>query len=136
MPVASPSPVLFILYVSDQQRSCDFYRKALELEPELDVPGMTEFRLNSGAMLGLMPEAGIARIIGDDPAPASGNGIPRAELYLSVDDPGAAIGRAIEAGAVMLSVLQPRNWGDIAGYVRDPDGHVLAFASCSVSLTQ
>ncbi|MCB1218650.1 VOC family protein [bacterium] len=129
MPDASPAPVLFILYVADQQRSRDFYLHVLGIEPELDVPGMTEFRLGSGAMLGLMPEAGIARIIGSEPDPASGNGIPRAELYLTVADPAAALQRAIEAGGVLLSELQPRNWGDNAGYVRDPDGHVLAFAS-------
>ena len=128
---SSSGPVLFILYVADQQRSRDFYRSVLELEPILDVPGMTEFRLNDGAVLGLMPEAGITRIIGSDPHPASGNGIPRAELYLPVEDVEAAQQLALEAGAVLLSAAADRDWGDCAGYVRDPDGHVIAFARMS-----
>ncbi len=36
---------MFILYVSDQQVSRDFYAAGLGLEPVLDVPGMTEFNL-------------------------------------------------------------------------------------------
>ena len=49
----------FILYVSDQQRSRDLYAVLLDLDPVLDVPGMTEFDLG-GCKLGLMPEEGIA----------------------------------------------------------------------------
>lgn len=120
--------VLFILYVAEQQRSRDFYRAVLQSEPILDVPGMTEFRLNDSAILGLMPEAGIARIIGSEPDPASGNGIPRAELYLPVDDVEAALGRLLAAGGKLLSAPAARNWGDHAGYGMDPDGHVIAFA--------
>ncbi len=122
------SSVLFILYVKDQQRSCDFYREVLQLEPILDVPGMTEFRLNGGAMLGLMPEAGIARIIGNEPDPASGNGIPRAELYLPADDVESTIERLLAAGGKLLDAPANRNWGDFVAYGMDPDGHVMAFA--------
>jgi uncharacterized glyoxalase superfamily protein PhnB len=90
---------------------------------------MTEFTLGPGTVLGLMPEAGIRSLLGDaiaDPAP--GSGIPRAELYLRVDDPGRAHARALAAGAVELSALAPRDWGDDVAYSRDADGHVLAFA--------
>jgi uncharacterized glyoxalase superfamily protein PhnB len=120
--------VLFILYVADQRRSTDFYQQVLQREPILDVPGMTEFRLNDGAVLGLMPEAGITRIIGSDPDPASGNGIPRAELYLPVDEVETAIARLLAAGGILLSAPARRSWGDHAGYGMDPDGHVIAFA--------
>ncbi|NUQ54781.1 MAG: glyoxalase, partial [Dehalococcoidia bacterium] len=60
--------------------------------------------------------------------PAQGTGIPRAELYLVVDDPAACHARALAAGAVELSPLAARDWGDEAAYSQDPDGHVLAFA--------
>jgi hypothetical protein len=36
--------------------------------------------------------------------------------------------RSIEMGAKELSGLQSRDWGDIAAYSLDPDGHVIAFA--------
>ncbi|MFA6317028.1 MAG: VOC family protein [Elusimicrobiota bacterium] len=119
----------FILYVSDQKASAAFYAKVLGTQPELDVPGMTEFRLNDGAILGLMPAKGIKRLLGDRlPDPEKGAGIPRAELYLVVSNPGDFHQRALAAGAMELSPLQARNWGDSAAYSLDPDGHVIAFA--------
>ena len=122
-----------ILFVSDQHASRDFYRRVLGLEPELDVPGMTEFRLGPGVKLGLMPHTGIARILGDAlPHPDSATGIPRCELYLRVPDLESCFERAIRAGAVIVSHAADRDWGDRVAYVADPDGHVLAFA-CPVS---
>ena len=119
----------FILYVSDQSISKEFYRQALQSEPSLDVPGMTEFDLGTEAKLGLMPEEGIAKILlNKTPHPSTGNGIPRCELYLLVPDPVAAYQRAVNAGAKPISPVQPRDWGDTVGYVSDPDGHILAFA--------
>lgn len=118
-----------ILYVKDQPESSMFYRRVLDQNPELDVEGMTEFHLNDGLILGLMPEAGIKRLPGDTIRdPALGRGIPRAELYLLVGEPQAYYRRALEAGAKPLSPLEPRNWGDMVAYCEDPDGHVLAFA--------
>lgn len=119
----------FILYVSDAARSRDFYRRVLDREPALDVPGMTEFRLSSGAVLGLMPEAGIRRLLGAAlPDPATARGVPRAEVYLVVEGAAAYHERALAAGAVELSPIATRDWGHRAGYVLDPDGHVVAFA--------
>ena len=124
---------LIILYVADQRAAATFYRRVLDAEPTLDVPGMTTFALPGGASLGLMPEEGIRRLLGGVlPDPAEGSGIPRAELYLTVDDdPAAWHRRAIDAGATELSPLGARPWGDRAAYSLDPDGHVLAFAARS-----
>jgi uncharacterized glyoxalase superfamily protein PhnB len=120
---------MFILYVSDQRRSAEFYARVLGRQAELDVPGMTEFALTAGASLGLMPEAGIKRLLGDRlPDPASASGVPRAELYLRVEDAGASHLRALQHGATELSPLLDRDWGDRVSYCLDPDGHVLAFA--------
>ncbi|HRI43999.1 MAG TPA: VOC family protein [Fimbriimonadaceae bacterium] len=119
----------FILYVVDQERSRRFYEAVLGEEPILHVPGMTEFALPGGSALGLMPIAGIRRLLGDAlPCPGAASGTPRCELYLTVEDPEALHQRAIRAGAQELSPLQPRNWGDDAAYSLDPDGHVLVFA--------
>ena len=93
---------------------------------------MTEFRLNDGSMLGLMPETGIKQMLGDKlPDPSQASGIPRCELYLIVDDPATFHSRALESGAKELSELQERPWGDVAAYSLDPDGHVLVFAAPS-----
>lgn len=119
----------FILYVKDQQKSRDFYSAVLNLKPSLDTDGMTEFMLSENTRLGLMPEKGIAKILGGKtPHPETGNGIPRCELYLYIDNVNEYYTRALENGADELSPVQPRNWGDTAGYVSDPDGHIIAFA--------
>ena len=119
----------FILYVADQATATAFWRAALDMEPSLNVPGMTEFAMASGVVLGLMPEKGIARLLGAAlPDPANGNGVPRCEVYLRVQDPAAALARAVSAGARLLADVAPRDWGDEAGYCLAPDGHVLAFA--------
>ena len=125
-----------ILYVADPAAARDFYRTVLAAEPRLDVPGMTEFELPGGAVLGLMPVEGVARLFGPDApivppvaqTPRGADGTARAELYLLVDDPAAYLDRALAAGAHPLSELQARDWGHEAGYVLDADGTVLAFA--------
>lgn len=121
-----------ILYVADQPRAAQFYRRVLGRPPRLDVPGMTELILPGGAVLGLMPESGIERLLpGLDTGRATRPS--RAELYLRFDEAGAlhaAWERAVAAGADVLSSVAPRDWGDLAGYLRDPDGHVLALAAC------
>lgn len=93
---------------------------------------MSEFVLPGGGVLGLMPEAGIRKLLGSVlPDPASASGIPRAELYLVVREPAVFHSRALAAGAKELSPLLDRDWGHSAAYSLDPDGHVLAFASTS-----
>lgn len=122
----------FVLYVRDQAVASDFYRRLLARSPRLDVPGMTEFQLTPGAVLGLMPSAGIKRLLGAAiPDPAYGDGIPRAELYLLVDDPSAFLDRAAGAYAKQLSPFTARDWGHHAAYFQDPDGHVIAIATAS-----
>ncbi len=118
----------FILYVRDQQHSRDLYRVLLGRDPVLDVPGMTEFDLD-GCTLGLMPEAGIARIISPAlPHPQRGQGVPRCELYLLVEDLEAALGRAHKADLRLIAPAVDRDWGHRVAYFADPDGHVIALA--------
>jgi uncharacterized glyoxalase superfamily protein PhnB len=119
----------FILYVRDQTLSTRFYKQILNMEPTLNVPGMTEFKLAENCILGLMPEKGIKNLLGAAiKDPETTNGVARAELYLRVPNPTEFIMRAKNAGAPLLSAFAPRNWGDSAGYISDPDGHVVAFA--------
>ena len=119
----------FILYVQDQQQSTVFYSAVLQKAPVLDVPGMTQFALPGGAILGLMPESAIVRLLGKTlPDPASARGVPRSELYIQVPSADLYLQRALAQGGRLLSAVQARDWGDRAGYCLDPDGHVLAFA--------
>lgn len=120
---------MIILYVANQQRSSSFYKAVLGKDPILDVPGMTEFELNKKTLLGLMPEEGIQKILGDKlPHPSSGNGIPRCELYISVLDVAKAFDNLLNKGGKPISPPKKRDWGHFAAYGADPDGHVIAFA--------
>jgi predicted enzyme related to lactoylglutathione lyase len=114
----------FILYVTDQARARDFYRHVLAAEPTLDVPGMTEFDLG-GATLGLMPAADMVALLDGQVRAGAGQ---RCELYLRRGDAAAALARAVDAGGRLLDDLRDRTWGERAGYLLDPDGHVLALA--------
>jgi catechol 2,3-dioxygenase-like lactoylglutathione lyase family enzyme len=119
----------FILYVKDQYASARFYSDVLGRKPKLHVPGMTEFELGKECVLGLMPEAGIKRLLGPSlPDPALSKAVPRAELYLVVEDAATCQSRALGAGAREMSPLSLMDWGHKAAYSLDPDGHVLAFA--------
>lgn len=118
----------FILFVSDQAVSTAFYTAALGVAPTLNVPGMTELPIPGGAVLGLMPAAGKARLFGTAVESRGAGGGARAELYLLVDDPALHHALALAAGAREISPLELRGWGHVAAYSVDPDGHILAFA--------
>jgi hypothetical protein len=119
-----------ILYVKNQSESKLFYQKMLRINPILDVPGMTEFEISAGFILGLMPESGAARLLGNLlPHPETGSGIPRCELYLMVSDPDAEYSNALLCGALALSAPSMRDWGHHVGYVADNDGHIIGFAA-------
>lgn len=118
-----------ILYVNDQKISTDFYSKLLRKEPDLNVPGMTEFIFNENFKLGLMPNTGIAKILQDKtPHPDQGNGIPRCELYFYVSNIQLEFDHATQSGALLISNISNRDWGDKACYFSDPDGHIIVFA--------
>lgn len=118
-----------ILYVNDQEVSTDFYQKIFRKNPELHVPGMTEFKLAENVKLGLMPNKGIAKILSDKtPHPDQGNGIPRCELYFYVENIQLEFDNALNSAAKLISPIAERDWGDKVCYFADPDGHILAFA--------
>ena len=76
-----------ILYVENQQTSTDFYSKLFKQQPNLNVPGMTEFVFSDFFKLGIMPNNGIAKILlNNTPHPSLANGIPKCELYFVVDN--------------------------------------------------
>lgn len=120
---------LYILYVRDQEFSTRFYTAVLNQTPVLYVPGMTQYTISDTCQFGLMPEAGIKKLLGEAlPDPARANGIPRNELYLMVDKAQPYLDRALQNGAKLISEISMRDWGQRVGYCLDIDGHVLAFA--------
>lgn len=118
-----------ILYVNDQQESTNFYLKLFRQNPDLNVPGITEFKLAENCKLGLMPNNGIAKILSNKtPHPDIGNGIPRCELYFYVENIELEFENAINIGAKLISEIKDQDWGDKVCYFADLDGHIIAFA--------
>lgn len=118
-----------ILYVANQRQSLDFYAKIIGKQPELDVPGMTEFLLSESHVLGLMPNAGIKKLLGDKiPNPELGFKIPRVEIYFKTPLAKKMFELAIQNGAHKIDEFCLRDWGDSVGYAMDSDCHLLAFA--------
>ena len=118
-----------ILYVNVQQKSADFYTKIFRQNPDLNVPGMTEFKLAENCKLGIMPNKGIAKVLANKtPHPDKGNGIPRCELYFYVENIEFEFENAIKSGAKLISRIENRDWNDKVCYFSDIDGHIIAFA--------
>jgi len=127
--ISSLQSVLTILYVRDQEASTRFYMQLFDCVADLHVPGMTEFTLHTNCRLGIMPNTGIAKLIlPHTPDPASGDGIPRCEVYLLLHDAEPMFNRALSLGAKLISPLLQRDWGERVCYFADADGHILAFA--------
>jgi uncharacterized glyoxalase superfamily protein PhnB len=125
--------LIIIFFVQDQFKSKEFYKKVLQIEPVLDVPGMTEFMVFPGLKLGIMPAEGMHSILkGKISHPSLITDVPKSELYITVDNPSESLSRAIEHGAKLISNVESRNWGDDAGYCMDSDGYIIAFAKKTV----
>jgi len=127
----SAEPVINALRGRKTAVELERIRKAVEITDEIYKRtfdfikvGMTEIEIG-GAVLGLMPEAGIRRLLGAAlPDPERGRGVPRAEVYLVVDDPEAYHRRALDAGAREL-VIEARESAAGVGLFAD-DGTLAA----------
>lgn len=117
-----------VLFVRDADRSHASYSVLLDMLPIVVDPGMVIFALAPGVELGLMPEAAIRRLLPALPAPPEEGAAPRCELYLRFADLDTAWNRGLEAGGRPLSLPAWRDWQERAGYLLDPDGHVIACA--------
>lgn len=118
-----------ILFVKDQSISSAFYQSLFQKKPDLEVEGMTEFWLANNFILGLMPQKNAYKIVGlngtEDPIKQE---LPQSEMYFYVESLETVFERFQSEEIQIVSSIQPRNWGDTAFYIQDPDGHLLAFA--------
>jgi predicted enzyme related to lactoylglutathione lyase len=128
--------VLTILAVRDPSRSAAFYRAAFGWPARVEAPVYVELELPDGRGLGLYERDGFARNTGHMPAELPEGSITGTELYFHVDDVDGAVNRLVSAGARLLSPAAPRDWGDVAAYVADPDGNVIVVARPLAALSR
>jgi lactoylglutathione lyase len=113
-----------------------FYSRAFGLPLHFMHPTQGYAELNSGpAVLAFLGEEFVANasLLGKLPvypnrpdAPALG-----AHVALWSDDIDADWQRAVNAGASVVVPLEQKPWGQIAGYLRDPDGVVVELCTPS-----
>jgi catechol 2,3-dioxygenase-like lactoylglutathione lyase family enzyme len=128
--MTSADIALTILYVAELPRATAFFDAVFGFEKTVDVPVYTEYRLNAGARLGLMPQGNSRHFLGDQlGSRRPTDGCPRAEVYLHVADLEGVVTRLHKAGATCTSPLALRAWGDRAAYFMTPDGYVIAVAA-------
>jgi uncharacterized protein len=118
--------VLLVLACDDVARSKAFYGDVFGWRVVVDLPVYVEMEVPTGLRVGLYTREEFSRNTGEPSAPTPTRGTTASELYLRVGDVDAALARLVASGARLLSPAQRRNWGDVAGYVADPDGNVVA----------
>jgi len=121
--------VLLVFACEDVARLRKFYVSVFGWRAIVDVPGYVELDVSTELSVGLYVRGGFARNTGEAPAPRPSYGTTASEIYLRVDDVRGALARLLSAGGRLLSAAAPRDWGDEAAYVADPEGNVVAVAS-------
>ena len=111
------------LVVRDLERSRDFYITGLGWTAELDVPGeVLMIRTGDKLVLSLWNEAAAIAELGPI---GRGEGALPFTLAHNVGSPeevDAVMASAGDAGARIITVPVPRDWGGYSGYFADPDG--------------
>lgn len=119
----------FIIYVDNLEKTKLFYELLFKINPILDVPGMCEFKLPDGAILGIMPNTSLEKLFGKDyELQKNRKSLPSTEFYFLVDDALLLHKRAIQLGASEIKEFTEMDWGDKVAYSINHDGHILAFA--------
>lgn len=118
--------ILTILFVEEPARIAPFYRDGLGWSPTVEEANYVQF----DAGLGLMRRAAAEAFAGPElTRVAPTQDTLRAEIYLHVPDPEACLQRLVGLGGRLVSDVVPRPWGDRAGYVLDPEGHLIGLAA-------
>lgn len=117
------------LIVRGARRALEFYQQAFGATPRLCLPaagggiGHAELAIGDSVVMLADEFPGI-----DSSCPHSQECAP-VSLLIYVEDVDTTYARALAAGATALRPLENRFYGDRAGQVRDPFGHIWTLAS-------
>lgn len=137
MPEPAPQPVpdgmstvtAHLWFKGDCREAIGFYEDALGGALVSDVVPTPD----GSAVWHAMLQVGDSRIMMADAMPGGIETGPDAAttvgFWLYVDDSDLWYGRAVAAGCEVIDEIQDMFWGDRVGKVRDPYGHVWAFAT-------
>ena len=119
----------FIIYVDDFDKTKLFYELLFNNKPEIDEPGMCEFKLPNGFKLGIMPSSSLEKLFGEEfLEQRDRKSLPKIELYFQIEKAKDFHQRAIQLGATEIKKFTKMDWGEKVAYSLNHDGHILAFA--------
>jgi lactoylglutathione lyase len=116
------------LFVTDMEKSIDFYTKVLGFERLKGSLNYVPVRSGS-VVIGLGPAKGLPKDHHFNPEVQSARRGLGAELVLEVDDIEAYFQKVKDSGHKILSPLRKRPWGATDFRIADPDGYYLRITS-------
>jgi len=116
-----------MLTVTDVKTAAAFYQKALGFKKR----GMMNGPDGKAMHAELVHRDSVIMLGPENPSmkgPKALGGVP-STLYLYVDNADKACARAVKAGATQVAPVMDQFWGDRAGILADPEGHVWMIAT-------
>ncbi len=120
-----------IFYVEDVEASVAFFEKAFGLKRRFVDPSNRYGELETGHTALGFASLDLARsnLPNGFRKIDAGELPPGMEIAFTSHDVQAAFDKAVEAGAVMVALPLQKEWGQVIGYVRDPNGILVEIAS-------
>lgn len=119
-----------IHYVADVPATVAFYEGAFGLERRFIHDSGQYGEMATGATVLAFADEAMAALNGLTIRPSRpGQGAAATEIAFVADDPGAAFARAVAAGATPLAEPAAKSWGQVVGYVADPNGFLVEICS-------
>ena len=123
----------FIIYVDNLEKSKLFYELLFSIKPIIDEPGMSEFELPDGSIIGIMPNSSLEKFFGKEfEQQKNRKALPQTEFYFLVEDALSLHNRAIQLGATEIREFSEMDWGDKVAYSINHDGHIFGFAEKTI----
>lgn len=114
---------IFVLFVSDLERSREFYKSTLGMTARFEDESSSALATDNG-MLILLNEAGAKDLLGDDTITTSAPLAPFV-IVVEVDDVDATHQELTAKGVSFLRAPEDRAWGLRTAHFCDPDGYVI-----------
>ncbi len=120
-----------ITYVKDVAQTVAFWKAAFGIETRFVAPTGDYAELETGhTAIAFAAHALGQSNLPQGYAPADASGLPQGqELALVTDHVEAAMARAVQAGARLVSPSKVKPWGQTVGYVCTPDGNLIELCS-------
>lgn len=120
-----------ILYVDDVEASLTFYERAFGLVRRMLAEEKNYGELESGSTrLAFAAKSFVRQMLPIEIGPSGApEAAPPCELGMVARDVDAAFRQALASGASTVKAPETKPWGQIVGYVRDPNGFLVELCS-------